>query len=132
MWDGSTMAKAQIDLGFNREALTTLAALAVPLAASTKKGEEEEDEKEEDPYCSRRGDVAVLFGGPAGDLASGYQLAQDRRRPGLHSAQKVAAHNVVANGPQEALALAEKETDPVMRVELYHGIAIGLLTSGQG
>ena len=41
--------------------------------------------------------------------------------------RQVAVHNVVANGTEEALALAEKETDPAMRCELYHGIAMGLL-----
>ena len=126
MWDGSTMAKAQIDLGFNREALTTLRALVVPLAASTKKGEEEDDEKEEDPYCSRRGDVAVLLA-RAGDLASGNRLAREIEGDLDFTVRQVAAQHVVANGPEEALALAEKETDPAMRCELYHGIAMGLL-----
>lgn len=127
VWDGTTMASAQIDLGFNREALTTLRSLAVPLAASTKKGEEEEEnEEEEDPYSSGRDNVAVLLA-RAGDLARGYQLAREIETEPDFTVRQVAAHYVVVNGSEKALALAEKETDPAMRCELYHGIAMGLL-----
>jgi hypothetical protein len=74
--------------------------------------------------------VRAHLGG--GDLAGGYQIARQLEL-GIdvrtNSVRAVAAHHVMAKGADEALALAEKETDPALRSSLYYGIASTLLKS---
>jgi hypothetical protein len=66
----------------------------------------------------------------AGDFAGGYEAAKkvgggaSFRAYGM---QIVAAYQTMAQGSAAALTFAEKESNPVLRCGLYHGIALGLL-----
>jgi hypothetical protein len=111
------IAKAQIALGFNDAALTTVREIVLPLIPPP------------DPGLDGREEAAMMLA-RAGDLARAYQLAQEiQEHPytRANAVRNVAAYHVMAKGPDEVLTLAEKETDPLLRSSLYHGIALMLL-----
>jgi tetratricopeptide (TPR) repeat protein len=111
------IANAQIATGFPKEARATVRELLLPLIASSGPGRD---------GC---GDAARLLA-EAGDFAGGYEMA---RKVGegvgcrATAVRTVAACHAMAKGPEEPLALADKENDPVLRSSMYHGIAVGLL-----
>ncbi len=118
--EAGRIAAAQIALGFNEAALTTVREIVLPLVPLP------------NPALDGREEAAMILA-RAGDLARGYQLAREIREDPYARAngvRKVAAYHVMAKGPDEVLALAVKETDPVLRSSLYHGIALTLLKSG--
>jgi hypothetical protein len=114
-WEANLVASAQIDLGLADEALATLREITMPLVPLSN-----------DRYGDGRDRLAVLLA-RAGDLAAGYRIARQVKDEPDYTIRTVAGYHVVAKGADEALALAEKQTDPVLRTRLYHGIAIGLL-----
>jgi tetratricopeptide (TPR) repeat protein len=111
------IAKAQIALGFPKQAGTIVREVLLPLLPLKGAGSD---------GCV---DAARLLA-QAGDFAGGYEAAKkvgggaSFRAYGM---QIVAAYQTMAQGSAAALTFAEKESNPVLRCGLYHGIALGLL-----
>jgi len=114
------LAKAQIALGFPDQARALVRELLLPVLPSKYAGAD---------GCE---DVARLLA-QTGDLAGGYEAAKKVGEGASFRALAmwiIGAHHTMARGPAESLSFAEKESDPVLRCGLYHGIAIGLLKVG--
>ncbi len=111
------IAKAQSAAGFAKEAQATLRELLLPLIPFSWPGPD------------GREDAAGLLA-RAGDYVGAYRMAKEVQEGVSFRAvavRKVAAYHAMAKGPDEPLALADKEGDPVLRSSMYHGIALGLL-----
>ncbi len=111
------IAKAQIALGFPKQAGTIVREVLLPLLPLNGAGSD---------GCV---DAARVLA-QAGDLAAGCEAAKkigEGARFRAHAMQIVAAYHTMAQGSAAALTFAEKESNPVLRCGLYHGIALGLL-----